>query len=151
MNRLDLHLTVKRRFDLRFDKKYSRISAVGHDMLAVLVSVCLEVVVSDETLFLGYDLSLLSSRACRTTDVECSKSQLCTRLTDRLCRNDTHSLTNSNHMTACKIDSVTECTDTAFTLTCRRSSDDSGFDTCFGNDFCFLFIDKCTFGKEDLI
>ena len=43
----------------------------------------------------------------RTTGMEGTQRQLCTRLTDRLCSNYPNSLTSLNHLACCKITSIT--------------------------------------------
>ena len=55
------------------------------------------------------NLNIVNSRSpgCRTTDVEGTHGQLGTRLTDRLCSNNTDRLTRVNQVTATQITTVT--------------------------------------------
>ncbi len=54
--------------------------------------------------------------------VECSHRKLCTRLTDRLCRDDTDSLTDLNRFTGRHVGTITFCTDTNMRLTAENIS-----------------------------
>ena len=58
-----------------------------------------------------------------TTTMECTHGKLCTRLTDRLCCDDTNRFTNLNGFTCCKVRTVTFRTDTNFTFTCKDCTD----------------------------
>ena len=52
---------------------------------------------------LGYELAFDSARARHTTYVEGTEGQLCTRLTDRLCGNDTNGITTLRHVAGSKV------------------------------------------------
>ena len=73
---------------------------------------------------LGHDACVGSNIGCRTTGMECTQCQLCTRLTDRLCSNYADCLTFLNHAAGSQITSVTLGTNTLL-----------GFAGQYGTDF----------------
>ena len=68
-------------------------------------------------IILCYDRSVCSGITSHTTGVECTESQLSSRLTDSLCSDDTDSLTLLNHAAGCEVASVALHADTMLTLT----------------------------------
>ena len=60
--------------------------------------------------------------------MECTHSQLCTRLPDRLSCDNTNSLTNLNCFTSCHVCTVTFSADTNFALTGQDCTDLNFFD-----------------------
>ena len=78
-----------------------------------------------------------------TTTMECTHSQLCTRLTDRLRSNNTNSLTNLNSFTSCHVCTITFCADTNLTLTGQNCTDLDFFDR--STSFAYTFThDTCS-------
>ena len=73
---------------------------------------------------LSHDTCVGSDIGCRTTGMECTQCQLCTRLTDRLCSNYADCLTFLNHAAGSQITSVTLGTNTLL-----------GFAGQYGTDF----------------
>ena len=63
-----------------------------------------------------------------TTTMECTHGKLCTRLTDRLCCDDTNRFSNLNSFTSCHICTVTFSADTNLALTGQDRTDLNFFD-----------------------
>ena len=66
---------------------------------------------------LSHDTCISCNISSRTTGMESTQRQLCTRLTDRLCSNYTNSLTSLNHLTCCKVTSIAFRTNTLLRFT----------------------------------
>src|SRR5690606_37688612 len=75
----------------------------------------------------------------RTTDVEGTECQLCSRLTDRLCGNNTYSLTQLNAFAGSQVASVTGCTYATLGLTGQYGADFYTFDTSGFNSVSYFF------------
>ena len=58
-----------------------------------------------------------------STRMECTHGQLCTRFTDGLSSNDTDCFTNLNGFPCCHVCTVTFCTNTILTFTCKDCTD----------------------------
>src|SRR5882724_9937206 len=74
--------------------------------MSLLVLNRLDVMEPEHTLVTYLDAACSSGSGCRTTDVERTHRQLCTRLTDRLGRDDTHGFTDADRATTRQITSV---------------------------------------------
>ena len=72
---------------------------------------------------LSHDTCVGSDIGCRTTGMECTQCQLCTRLTDRLCSNYADCLTFLNHAAGSQITSVTLGTNTLLGFTGQYGTD----------------------------
>ena len=66
----------------------------------------LRVAQTDATFVFHLDAGLSSRTRCRTTDVERTHRQLCTRLTDGLCRDNADSLTFVDDVATCQVTTV---------------------------------------------
>ena len=74
----------------------------------------------DTCLVLCLNLSICCSIRSNTTSVECTKSQLSTRLTDSLSGDDTDSLTELNHTSSSQVTSITLHADTLLALASKN-------------------------------
>ena len=91
------------------------------DIVAFLIFLyewnCAQLIKLDARLVLRSNLSVGSSVRRDTTGVEGTESKLSTRLTDSLCSDDTHSLTELNHTSCSQVTAVTLHADTLLALT----------------------------------
>ena len=86
-----------------------------------------------------------------TTTMESTHGQLCTRLTDGLCGDDTYRLTNLNSFSCCHVGTITFCTDTNFTFTAQNRTD---LDLVVRFAFCidtFAHDLSCTFRCDHVV
>ena len=86
------------------------------------------------TVGFGFHLAGSSRTRCRTTDVERTHGQLSTWFTNRLCSNDTYSLTSINQFTARQVAAITVCTQTMTGFTSNWRTDFNLVNTRLVND-----------------
>ena len=86
------------------------------------------------TVGFGFHLAGSSRTRCRTTDVERTHGQLSTWFTNRLCSNDTYSLTGINQFTARQVAAITVCTQTMTGFTSNWRTDFNLVNTRLVND-----------------
>ena len=67
--------------------------------------------------------TLCNIAAGNTTGMESTHGKLCTRLTDRLCCDNTNRFTNLYRLTGCHVGTVTFCTDTDFASAGKNGTD----------------------------
>ena len=98
---------------IRIDKTNFRQTADNHLTLHVAIDTILnegyraKFVELKSAVVLSYDTSIGRCITCHTTGVERTKSKLCSRLTNGLCRNDTDSFAELNHTSCGKVTTVT--------------------------------------------
>ena len=85
-----------------------------------------------------------------TTGMECSHSQLSTRLTDGLRCSDTNSFSNVNAFARSQVAPVTLCTNAGFTMTCHYRTDRYRLNACFLDAACHIFGDLAVLLYQDL-
>ena len=82
-----------------------------------------ELIDLEDTVVLSLDVALHRIGGGDTTGVEGTESQLCTRLTDRLCRYDTDHLAHLDGAIVCQVTTVTLGADTLLALTGEDGAD----------------------------
>ena len=85
---------------------------------------------------LGHNACIRSDIRRRTTSMECTQCQLCTRLTDRLCSDDTNSFSLLNHTARRQVTSVTLGTDALLGFTSQYRTNFNTFYRRFFNLLC---------------
>src|SRR6202035_887750 len=104
------HRTVRNLVTLTLAAKFidhADLTGARHrHQVALLVLHRLDVMEPEHTLVTYLDAARSSGSGCRTTDVERTHRELCTRLTNRLSGDNTDRLTDADRATARKIASV---------------------------------------------
>ena len=85
-----------------------------------------------------------------TTSMERTESQLCTRLTDCLCCDDTDSLSLLHHARSSQIAAITLRTDTLAAFASKHRTNIDGLDACIFNGSCQWLGDFLT-GSHDYL
>ena len=86
-----------------------------------------------------------------TTTMECTHGKLCTRLTDRLCCNNTNRFTNLNSFTSCHVCTITFSADTNLALTAKDRTDLNFFNRVTGCIYAFTHDTGSTFWCDHMV
>ena len=113
---------LRREHDVRIDIDKADLAQTADNHAASLLLIINEgnstqLVKLQLAIVLGYNLRIGSGITSHTTGVECTKSKLRTRLTDRLSSNHTDSLAQLHHTGGSKVAAITLHTDTLLALT----------------------------------
>ena len=118
------------------------------DIVAFLIFLyewyCAQLVKLDTRLILRSNLSIGSCIRCNTTGVECTESQLCTRLTNSLSSDDTNGFTQLYHTGRCQVTAIALHADTLFALTGENRTNFNTLDRRFINSLCLSLGDFFT-------
>lgn len=95
--------------------KQKRTAAGKQQITVIKRNGCTQNIFNDDGIFKG-DMILFGRAACRTSDVEGTHRQLSTRLTDRLCRNNTDRFADFDNLIAGKVAAVALHADAVFGL-----------------------------------
>ena len=97
---------------------------------------------------LGHDACVGSNIGCRTTGMECTQCQLCTRLTDRLCSDYADCLALLNHTAGSQVTSVTLGTNTFLGFAGQYRTDFNALDWRVFNALCNVLGNFLTAGHN---
>src|SRR5690606_29427921 len=114
----------------------------GHNQLACGVNNRLRVAELDATFVFHLDAGFSSRTRCRTTDVERTHRQLCTRLTDGLCRDNADGFTFVDDVATRQVTTVAVCTYTKVGVTGYNGTHFHGVDRVLFQQVTPLFVQQ---------
>ena len=147
----DRKLSFEKSLDLGFDQQNTGITTVGNDQSAGTVAVGVEVVVADEPLFGGDNLTLLFPRRCGSSGVEGPQGQLGSRLPDRLGSDNPYCFAFLDEAVLGHVEAVAFGTDPFGCLAGSRGTHDDRTDTRIADDFGRFFINQRPFTQQHFI
>ena len=128
---------------------YLGIPCKGNSSLFPLLCDFKTLIIFYNSRYLGVHLGPGGNDACDSADVECTKSQLCSRLSDTLGSHDTDCLPDIRHLPCSEISAIAANAKTALGFTGQRRTDRHCFDRTVFNliSYGFNYLLACAHDK----